>query len=155
MNLLLVAMLAGLWIWLLSPGVLRDRRPRSPLASVDSFERLMDTLAPLSQEEGTPRPEGAPHRIPPARLAAQRREQLFRRLVVVTLVTLVVAALFRGWMWVLPGVAGTLLAAYVIALLQFKRRAQLRARVRRLDERRGAEVPAADAGERQRPAREA
>jgi hypothetical protein len=152
MNFLLVAMLAGLWIWLLSPGVLRDRRPRSPLASVDSFERYMDTLAPLS-DPSAPGPVHGPARRPPRPMSPQRRRQLvLSRLLAALAVTLPIALLFGGWTWALPAVAATLVAAYVIGLAVFARRARLHARVRPLP---APERQAPTTAEADRRAREA
>jgi uncharacterized membrane protein YphA (DoxX/SURF4 family) len=151
MNVLLVAMLVGLWIWLLSPGVLRDRRPRSPIASIDSFERYMDILAPLSSlptsgADGTVQP-------PPSRgLPAQRRRFFVTWLTVILTVTLAVSLTVGGWTRWLPLVPAVLLGAYLAALAEFHRRAELRARVSRLP---GPELAAADRDETERQAREA
>jgi hypothetical protein len=145
-NVLLVAMLAGLWIWLLSPGVLRDRRPRSPIASIDSFERYMDILAPLSSLPA-PGPEGAVQPAPPRRSAARRRRFIVTRLAALLAMTLAAAQMFGVWTRWLPVIPALLLAAYLAALAEFHRRAELHARVRRLPRR--GEVPASrDATER-------
>lgn len=45
MNLVVVALLAVLWAAILLPGVLREHRSRSPLTTVDRFERSMVILA--------------------------------------------------------------------------------------------------------------
>lgn len=113
----------------------------------------MDTLAPLSQEH--PSPDGSARRLPRAQLAARRREFIFQRLAALTLLLLLVAALFGGWTWVLPAAAGSLLAVYTVALLAFKRRAQLRARVEHLPRRRAADAPRDATEDGQRRAREA
>lgn len=131
MNVLLVAMLAGLWIWLLSPGVLRDRRPRSPIASIDSFERYMDILAPLPSLPA-PGPQGVVHVTRRGRTPAQRRRIIVSTLAAALTIALLVALIFGGRAWWLPASSATLLAAYVGALAEFQRRAELRARVRRL-----------------------
>jgi hypothetical protein len=131
MNVLLVAMLAGLWLLLLSPGVLRDRRPRSPIASIDSFERLMDTLGPLSAMPAPP--PGAPVRLRlRRRSAAERRRLVVSRLSAALAMGLLTATLIGGWTWTLPVVAGTLLTAYLVAWAVVRRQAKLRARVRHL-----------------------
>lgn len=127
MNFLLVAMLAGLWIWLLSPGVLRDRRPRSPLASVDHFERYMDTLAPLS-DPGAPPPYA--RAVP--RSAQRRRALVLSRLLAALAASLPIALLFGGLTWALPAIAGVLVVAYLAALAVYAHRVRLDARVRPL-----------------------
>ena len=151
MNFLLVAMLAGLWIWLLSPGVLRDRRSRSPLASVDHFERYMDTLAPLSDPSVPP-----PYARAVPRSAQRRRALVLSRLLAALALALPIALAFGGWTWVLPAVAGALVVAYVAALAVYAHRVRLAARVRPLP-RAGAHAdshPESTADE-QRRAREA
>ncbi len=134
MNVLLVVMLAGLWIWLLSPGVLRDRRPRSPIASIDSFERYMDILAPLSTLPA-PGPNGAVRAAASPRSPAQRRRFVVTRLAVILAVALGVALIFGGWTWWLPLIPASLLGIYLAALAEFHRRTEMRARVRRLPSR--------------------
>jgi hypothetical protein len=133
-NVLLVAMLAGLWIWLLSPGVLRDRRPRSPIASIDSFERYMDILAPLSSLPA-PGPEGAVQAASRRRSPARRRRFIVTRLGALLAMTLAAALTFGGWTRWLPLAPAILLAVYLVALAEFHRRTELRARVRRLPSR--------------------
>lgn len=51
MNVVVVGLLIGLWAWVLLPGLLRDRRNASPLDTVNSFERSMDTLAQTGAEQ--------------------------------------------------------------------------------------------------------
>lgn len=140
MNFLLVVMLAGLWFWLLSPGVLRDRRSRSPIASVDSFERFMDTLGPLTDPQASTvdlqAPEFAAFRRRRSRSAVLRRRRIVFRNLLGTLVTTVVAALFfAGWVWWLAGGAATLLVAYTLLLIRLRWKSELRHRVRHLPER--------------------
>ncbi len=48
MNLLVIVLLVVLWTSILVPGAVRGRHLRSPLASIDSFERSMGILAPES-----------------------------------------------------------------------------------------------------------
>lgn len=131
MNLLLVGLLAALWLWLLSPGVLRDRKPRSPIASVDSFERYMDTLAPLSTLPA-PGPEAAVQPRPPRPSAARRRRLIATRLAALLVAALAVASQVGGWTWALPATLATLLTAYLCALAVVRRRTDLRARIRHL-----------------------
>lgn len=140
MNFLLVVMLAGLWFWLLSPGVLRDRRPRSPIASVDSFERFMDTLGPLTDPQVNTVDLGAPEIAALQRrnrhsAVLRRRRVMFRSLAGLVVTTLVVAVVFGGWTWWLPAGAGTLLLSYTILLIRIRRQSELRHRVRHLPDR--------------------
>jgi hypothetical protein len=149
MNVLLVVMLVGLWVWLLSPGVLRERRPRSVIPSIDSFERYMDTLAPLSEQ---PLPSDRPGvrrsiQVPPHVLAAQRRQRLFSRLAIAVPPALLVGVLFGGWAWIVPLVVIILFVAYTTALVVHRRRRELQARVARLPE---ADSSAAEAEQRRR-----
>lgn len=143
MNFLLVVMLAGLWFWLLSPGVLRDRRPRSPIASVDSFEHFMDTLGPLTD----PRANtvdlkagalAAYHQRSRRSAALRRRQMLFRSLLGAVVTTLVIALFTGGWTWWLPAVAATLLLGYILLLIRIRSQAELHRRVRRLPDREDA-----------------
>jgi hypothetical protein len=149
MNLLLIAMLGGLWAAILLTGVLGDRRPRSPLASVDSFERLMDTLAPLQQmppadPQGTTtaRRPPAPPPVPARRLALRRRKQVFRTLVAAVPGTAAIGLLFGGWAWLLPLLALLALLAYCALLVRLRHQSDLRARVRVLLQRADAEADA-------------
>jgi hypothetical protein len=131
MNLLLVGMLAALWLWLLSPGVLRDRKPKSPIASIDSFERYMDKLAPLPTLPA-PGPEATVQPRPPRPSAARRRRLIITRLSALCVATLAVATQAGGWTWALPATAATLLTAYLLALALVRRRAEVSARLRHL-----------------------
>ncbi len=151
MNLLLVAMLGGLWAAILLTGVL-GRRPRSPIASVDSFERLMDTLAPLQQmttpddaDDGPAWRPPQPPAPPPRVVALHRRQQVFRALAAAVPGALAVALLFRGPAWWLPVLAVAALLTYSALLVRLRRRtAERRQVVRPLAERR-ADATAASA----------
>jgi hypothetical protein len=157
MNLLLVLMLGGLWAAILLTGVLGDRRPRSPIASVDDFERLMDTLAPLQQmpapdDEGVIpiwHPPTAPRPSPRA-AALRRRQQIFRALAAAVPGTFALALLFGTWAWLLPAVSTTALVTYCTLLVHLRRRADHRARVVRPLDRpthQTPETPTRQAGE--------
>ncbi|MPZ88045.1 MAG: hypothetical protein GEU81_08210 [Nitriliruptorales bacterium] len=140
MNFLLVVMLAGLWFWLLLPGVLRDRRPRSPIASVDAFERFMDTLGPLTDPQANTvdleGPEFAAFRRRSGRFAVlRRRRRVFRGLIGAVVTTFAVASVFGEWAWWLAGTGATLLVLYTLLLIRMRRRSELQDRVRRLPER--------------------
>lgn len=137
MNLLLVAMLGGLWAAILLTGVL-GRRSRSPIASVDSFERLMGVLGPLQQmptpqDDDTPawRPP-APPAPPPPVLALRRRQQVFRALAAAVPGALALALLFGRPAWWLPVLAVAALACYCTLLVRLRRRTDERQRVVRL-----------------------
>jgi len=148
MNLLLVAMLGGLWAAILLTGVL-GRRPRSPIASVDSFERLMDTLAPLQQmttpddaDDGPAwRPPQPP--APPAHVVAlRRRQQVFRALAAAVPGTFALALLFGGVAWWLPVLAVAALLTYSALLVRLRRRTRRRQQVVRLSEHRDGHTAA-------------
>jgi len=135
MNLLLVAMLGGLWAAILLTGV-PGRRPRSPLASVDSFERYMDTLAPLQQmpspddEDAAWRPSPpSPPSPPPRAVVLRRRRQVVRALLAAVPGGLALALLFGSWAWVLPVLAVTALAVYCALLVHIRQRAERRTQV--------------------------
>lgn len=143
MNVLLVVMLAGLWIWLLSPGVLWDRKPRSPIASVDSFERFMQHLEPLAKLPSFG-PDGAVRAQPARRSAARRRRLIVTRLSAALVAALVIALTFGGWTRWLPAAAALLLGSYLAALAETRRRADLRAPVHRLPTADPAPTPTAE-----------
>ena len=157
MNLLVIVLLVVLWTSILVPGAVRGRHSRSPLASIDSFERSMGILAP---EHMTRRYRGArpgrsilvltdPRRVVQPRGTRRNRVLARRRAVLVGLSsTVVVAALLAlltggAAVYLLIAVAAVL-AAYVGLLLHLKSRGQQTRRVvRRLPSTRTQPAPEA------------
>lgn len=111
MNLLVVVLLGGLWAALLLPGALRSRSDRSPLDSVDRFERSMVLLARTA-------PGMAEELVVTTRAerAAQRRRMILQRLIAGVLVGGVLGLTGGGWWWA-PGVVAALATGVYLALL--------------------------------------
>lgn len=131
MNLVVVGLLIGLWAWVLLPGLLRERRNASPLDTVNSFERSMDTLA---QTGADPSGDASGREVlvldDAERVVsggARSRAEVRRRAVLARGGFVVVAALVGGFVggglwWAPAGVAGLLYAGYVIAVVRLERR---------------------------------
>lgn len=142
MSLAVVVLLAAMWTAILVPALFRGRQDRSPVASVDSFERSMDILA--AGRIGSPRPVGRHVMVvhDPQRLAGRslrtttlrRRRQVLQGLAVAVSVTGLGALLAGGVLAALFVLAALALTAYV-ALLVWMRSTAQRARrvVRRID----------------------
>jgi len=144
MSSLVIVLLAALWGSILLPGLWRERRRSDPLASITSFERCMQLLAPRSapsparQQPGRhvmvlDEPAQVDPRLPAsaARLARRRRAVLQWLLVLVP-ATAVVALLVGGGAWLLPPAAATLYAAYAAEDRRLRHRARYRSRVHQL-----------------------
>lgn len=140
MSVVVLALLGGLWAFILAPRALRAWRQGRPMTTVDSFEYRMSILS--SARSG--RHQAARDRLMPAQpvLSASqaRRARLVarRRAVVTTLavaaVNLVAAAIvFGGTLWVASILAVSVLAGYVAMLAQLEaRRTRARRTVRRV-----------------------
>lgn len=128
MNTAVIVLLVGLWAAILMSALLRDRGGRSPVATVDSFERSMGILA--SQRFGSPRRPGRRVMVvhDPARLGGRRsraRTLRRRRQVVQALAGIVaataLAALVAGGPFVVALVAAVAALAGYLALLAYLR----------------------------------
>lgn len=132
MNLLVIVLLGLLWASILIPGVLRDRRKRSPHTSIDAFERSMGILAnDLRRHVPGSAPTPGRHVLVvddpdrfarrPSRLRAlRRRRQVLQALVISTLLSVVAAAVAGIPGLVALAVTGTALPAYVALLLRVR-----------------------------------
>lgn len=158
MNLVVVVLLGVLWASILVPGVLRDRRRRSPSNSIDAFERSMGILAndlhARTPGHGSQTVATGRHVLvvaDPARLARRparlrtlrRRRQMLQGLALVTVLAALAAVVAGEWTVWLFAATGTALVAYVAVLARIRaREADARRTVRPLpaaaDLRRGA-----------------
>lgn len=137
MHLLVIALLIGLWAWILLPGLFGARREASPLNSIDAFERSMVLLAPGWQHPDDPEYAAAllAHHRRRARVVRRRRE-LLARLVAAVSVALVMALVAGGVAWALLALACAALGGYILLLLQVQAREdEARRKVRRLPPR--------------------
>ncbi|HSK95250.1 MAG TPA: hypothetical protein VK891_01415 [Euzebyales bacterium] len=131
MNLVVVGLLIGLWAWVLLPGLLRDRRNSSPLDTVNSFERSMDTLA---QTQAEPFDDAGRHVLVlddaervvvsgHARSRAElRRRALLARGGFVVAAAAVAGAVGGGRWWIVLGVSALPYLSYVVAVVRVERR---------------------------------
>jgi len=132
MNLVVVGLLIGLWAWVLLPGLLRERRHSSPLDTVNSFERSMDSLAQTGSEQPSADASGREilvlddaERVVSGH--ARSRAEVRRRAVLARGGFVVVAATAGGvvgdglW-WIPLAVIGPLYLLYVVAVLRLERR---------------------------------
>jgi hypothetical protein len=151
MNLVVVGLLIGLWAWVLLPGLLRDRRNASPLDTVNSFERSMDTLAQTGAESGV---DAAGRHVlvldDAERVvsgAARSRPELRRRALLARGGFIVAAATIGGvvggglW-WIPVAVTGFPYLCYVGAVIRLERRlAEQREMLHDLEEERERRQP--------------
>ncbi|CAN5311735.1 hypothetical protein BH20ACT8_BH20ACT8_19160 [soil metagenome] len=162
MSLAVVVLLAVLWAWMLLPGALRERRERSPFASISRFERSMGILADRSRRPVPgirPGPPGRrilvltdPHSLVGASSRARivrRRQVALLRLCALGGATGALAVALRGWaIW--PAVASVaILAGYAAELARLRaNQREARRKTRRLPVRPPARAPARDQAER-------
>lgn len=125
MTLLFVALLAGFWVALFLPALLRARKGASPIVSVSTFNRGMRALG-----SGHPSSNGRWIVVPPTRQedeprrqVVERRRQVFMGLVAATAATALLGLLpaLRVLLW-LNLTFDLALAGFVMFLLQEKRR---------------------------------
>ncbi len=147
-----VVLLALVWAALLIPSALRSRRA-SPHATVGGFERAMEVLRTESRgtigrqllvpadagrivghhtvEPGSTRSTTMPSREDPIIV---RRRTNFLRALIATGATLVLAAVFGGWLWPVFAVVAAGTGGYVAILRHLKlQRDEARRVVRELD----------------------
>ena len=141
MSVVVLVLLAGFWAAILAPALRHGRQHRSPVASVDGFERSMGILA--SDRFGTPRAPGRhvmvvhdPDRLAGRRArtaARRRRRQVLQGLVGVAALAasgaLLVGGLFVGVFFTTVVVLG----AYVLLLVSVRPTAHRGRQVTRLD----------------------
>lgn len=140
MSPLVIVLLAGLWGWILLPGIVQARRESSPASTVNSFERSMGILAPVRYLPN----QRAPVRRAPASPAARAHQRAIRRrrailtwLSAATAVSGLAGVLIDGAAWTLFAIAGLALACYLSLLLQVSaRRLETASKLHRLPERR-------------------
>jgi len=131
MNLVVVGLLIGLWAWVLLPGLLRERRNSSPIDTVNTFERSMETLAQTGGDQISE--TSGRHvlvlddaeRVVSGR--ARSRAEVRRRAVLARGGFVVVAAGLGGGagggLWWIPfAVLGSLYLIYVAAVVRLERR---------------------------------
>lgn len=131
MNLVVVGLLIGLWVWVLLPGLLRDRRHTEGDHATNAFADRLDTLAQAS-DDARVRPPGReimvlgdPERVVTgeARSAAElRRRSLLARGGFIAASVAVVGVAFSGWWWTPLAVVGSCLLVYVALVVRLERR---------------------------------
>lgn len=133
MNLLVVVVLAGLWALILLPGLLREHRSRSPLATIDRFERSMGILAKRQRGAGMSgtrrRSPGRqvliidPHRLTGAsnraRVLRRRRQTVLRLAAAAAVAGLLALALGGLFLWLFTA-AATGLLGYLAMLARIR-----------------------------------
>lgn len=155
MSFVVVGLLVGLWAWVLLPGLLRERRGATPVDSVTTFERKMDTLGRAGGDAATGAAVeqggrrilvlGDPERVVSAR--ARSRAELRRRGVLarggfLLAVAVVAGIALGGWWWLPAGVLGVPYAVYAGLAVRLEHRlAQQRDRLLDLDEERARRQP--------------
>ena len=151
MNLVVVGLLIGLWAWVLLPGLLRDRRNASPLDTVNSFERSMDTLAQTGAESGVDATGRHVLVLDDAERvvsgAARSRPELRRRALLArggfTVAAATIGGVVGGGLWWIPvAVTGFAYLCYVGAVVRLERRlAEQREMLHDLEEERERRQP--------------
>jgi hypothetical protein len=141
-------LLVLVWVALLLPGALRSHLRSSPRTTVGGFQRAMDGLRAdrrsIDALQGAPvggaRRSGPVSSIGAEDPAVTRRRVRFLRLTGFALLTLVVAPLVGGTMWVVTGAAWSSVVASVMILRRLKlQREAARSVLIRLDLRRPAQ----------------